>query len=103
METRQQKHSRGYHGSTYDRFCPLCSGEESTGLYFQGRQVVPGFLKLEVKYTEEIVPGVRQDLGVWIDYMTIRDQSLAVLAEELLDGSPWTGSEYRLKTDEVAM
>jgi hypothetical protein len=64
---------------------------------FQGREVARGEVRLEVKYLKPIIAGVAQTLNVWQDYMKVNDQDLAELAEELIDGSPFDGSEYRVK------
>ena len=63
----------------------------------EGRTVERGEVTIEVKYSKPILAGVHQTLNVWQDYMTINDQGLADLAQELLDGSPWDGDEYRIK------
>jgi hypothetical protein len=67
------------------------------GIIFQGREVKPHEVKLEVKYLKPLLAGVHQTLNVWQDYMKVNDQDLADLAQELIDGSPFDGSEYRVK------
>jgi hypothetical protein len=64
---------------------------------FQGREVARGEVQIEVKYSKPILAGVAQTLNVWQDYMKVNDQDLAELAEELIDDSPYDGSEYRIK------
>ena len=65
-------------------------------IVFQGNTVEPGTVEIEVKYTKPLLSGVSQELNKWQRYMRVNDQSLADLAEELIEGE-WDGSEYRIK------
>jgi len=65
-------------------------------IIFQGKPVEPGVTEIEVKYTKPLLSGVSQELNKWQRYMRVNDQSLADLAEELIEGE-WDGQEYRIK------
>lgn len=71
-----------------------------TTIIFQGKTVEPGAVEIEVKYTKPLLSGVSQELNKWQRYMRVNDQSLADLAEELLDGE-WDGSDYRIKGGDI--
>ena len=71
-----------------------------TTIIFQGKTVEPGTVEIEVKYTKPLLSGVSQELNKWQRYMRVNDQSLADLAEELLDGE-WDGSDYRIKGGDI--
>lgn len=67
-------------------------------IQFQGKTIEPREVTIEVMYTKPIIAGLYQEINKWQDYFTIKDQGLADLAQELLDGTPFDGSEYRIKS-----
>jgi len=65
---------------------------------FYGKEIEPGEVVIEVRWHKPILDGVEQELGVWKKDFRITSQDLADHASELLEGSPWEHSEYRIQT-----
>jgi len=66
-------------------------------IVFQGRQIQPRSVTIQVRWFKPILPGVSQELGEWVDDFKVTNQERADHAEELIAGSPWSMSEYRVK------